>query len=230
MICLFRSEGILKGQWRTIKEFVSLPGRTTRGSRIQCTLNCGHIKIYKNSEFEKRIGIGSRAICLDCPNMMPVKARCPKGQAEAIFLRLLSQQTDDCIEWPYSSDAAGYGAIHLNRKRESVHRVAYLMNFGAIPDGLHVCHSCDNPPCFNPRHLFAGTGEENQADMKSKNRSTFGIRNKMAKLDDDKVRKIRSLYQKGIRGFGKESLARQFGVSPGAILKIIRGTTWERVL
>jgi HNH endonuclease len=220
----------MKGQWQVITGFRELPRTISGSNRVECYLGCGHTKSYKNSEFARREGIGSKVLCSSCPSLMPIRDRCPKGKGESIFLRLMSQDTDDCIEWPYWRTMWGYGTVWFGGSQEATHRLAFAMTNGSIPEDMNVLHKCDNPPCFNPRHLFLGTGQDNQTDMQNKDRSMFGIKNSMAKLDDNKVRRIRHLYQKGVRGFGKEALAHMFGVSPAAIVKVVRRKTWQRVI
>lgn len=51
------------------------------------------------------------------------------------------------------------------------HRWAWADRFGSIPDGMRVCHTCDNPPCCNPAHLFLGTDADNAQDRASKGRN-----------------------------------------------------------
>lgn len=78
------------------------------------------------------------------------------------------QRQGDCLEFQGSRTAHGYGRIHFAGGPMKAHRFAWLAAFGDIPEGLHVLHHCDNPPCCNPEHLFLGTHQDNMTDMDSK--------------------------------------------------------------
>lgn len=84
------------------------------------------------------------------------------------------RRTDGCWEWTggiTGRPGSGYGAISLGYGQQiKAHRFSYEIHHGPIPDGLYVCHSCDNPKCVNPSHLYAGTATDNNRDTIARNR------------------------------------------------------------
>jgi hypothetical protein len=80
--------------------------------------------------------------------------------------------TTPCLEWQAARDRDGYGYFGVRAgKVAKAHRLAWEFAHGPIPDGLHVLHKCDNPPCIDVEHLFLGTNDDNVADMNAKGRA-----------------------------------------------------------
>ena len=153
--------------------------------------------------------------------MRPRKLRPVQERFEEKFRQA---SRDECWNWHASRDRDGYG--HFDKTR--AHRVSYQLYVGPIPDGMAVCHRCDNPSCVNPAHLFLGTLAENNADRNRKGRQSRGIdhatiRSRACttkKLSDDQVREIRRRYSSGAPGCRSVDLAREFGVSYVHIIHI----------
>jgi len=91
----------------------------------------------------------------------------------------LVEQPSGCLEWAWGATARhGYGAISFNGKQIGAHQLAWTLVNGPIPDGLHICHHCDNPPCcqtdptegYPEGHLFVGTRSDNMSDAAAKGR------------------------------------------------------------
>lgn len=130
-----------------------------------------------------------------------------------------------CWEWTGARCSFGYGSFRVGDKIDGAHRVAYELDVGPIPKGLWVCHTCDNPPCVNPKHLFLGTRADNHGDMCAKNRQTKpkGETNAAHKLTDDEVRFIRKT------ALGPTALAEMFGVHRSTIHNVRSRQTWSHL-
>ena len=95
------------------------------------------------------------------------------------MLRFLKKirKTNECWIWTAALDKDGYGVFRYKNKEKykyKAHRFSYEFFIGEIPKGKLVCHTCDNPPCVNPYHLFLGTRKDNTQDMLKKGRSKLG--------------------------------------------------------
>jgi hypothetical protein len=134
---------------------------------------------------------------------------------------------DGCWEWQGKLMTTGYGRFHAAGGWRAAHRIAYVAVYGPIPDGLYVCHRCDNRRCVRPDHLFAGTAAENNADgwLKGRMKQPPGVRlpgesNPQCEVSGRDVCLIRGLFWRGVT---RSVLAEVFGVSPQYLSSIIRG-------
>ena len=105
----------------------------------------------------------------------------------------------DCWVWLGYTTDAGYGRFYTRRVQVYTHRFSWTIHNGPIPDGRHVLHKCDNPPCVKPDHLFLGTNEDNIADKIAKGRQPKGFDQSGAVVPDWLIDEASSLYQ-GRRG------------------------------
>ena len=81
---------------------------------------------------------------------------------------------DGHLLWGGATDSGGYGHLSIGGQLLSAHRVAWELENGLIPEGTHVLHHCDIPPCLEPTHLFLGTPLDNNHDMRAKGRWKSG--------------------------------------------------------
>lgn len=156
-----------------------------------------------------------------------------KPFADRFWDRVSKGASDDCWLWTGRKNRQGYGDMMINKVRTKVHRVAYEIQIGPIPEGLYVLHNCpngDNPSCCNGRHLWVGTQRDNIRDMMAKGRGVFqnqrGESNPYAKLTADKVRTIRL---RAASGQSPTSLSREFGVSLNTITMVVSRGTWSHI-
>lgn len=137
----------------------------------------------------------------------------------------------ECWEWQARRAKNGYGRFRgRHNKMVGAHRFAYELMVAPIPEGLYVCHSCDNKGCVNPRHLFTGTALDNMRDRHDKGgygTAAKGEKNGCAKLKERDVHLIRFLSAE--TGVSNSRLGRAFGVHHDTIGRIVRGERWRHV-
>ena len=131
-----------------------------------------------------------------------------------------------CLEYQGKRLNEGHGYIWLNGKTTVVSRLAYELTYGEIPKDKCVLHTCDNPPCINPMHLYVGTKLDNSNDMvlRGRDKHQSAEENGNACLNWEKVRQIRAEYKKG---WSASSIAKEFNVHRCHVWRIVQNKTWK---
>lgn len=133
---------------------------------------------------------------------------------------------DACWIWTGSIGGPGYGTFKVGKDHYvNAHRFSWEITHGRIPNGLCVCHKCDNRACVNPAHLFLGTIADNNRDMVSKGRQPKGEKSGPSKLSGSQVIEIRAKYRSGDYSYRK--LAAEYPVNWSAIRSVVKGRTWR---
>ena len=147
----------------------------------------------------------------------------PKATIQQRIEKYSTHASNGCIEWVGFKNSDGYGKLSYLGRVRSAHRLAYEAANGPIPDGMCVCHKCDNRACVNAEHMFLGSHAENMADMASKGRaiSLPGERNGRAKLTRDQAWDIATSVLSGI------ALSAKYGVTTTVVSNIRKGKIWK---
>lgn len=178
-------------------------------------------KTYKNKQ------------CCDCgKRIWNVSKRCSKcywknsvqDPRERFFKYV--EKTNTCWNWTGARHKFGYGHFAMYGRQGTTHRFSWEFHYGKIPKGKFVLHTCDNPPCVNPKHLWLGTTQENTADKTMKGRQIRGEDVPVSKLKWNQVDEIRKLYETG--KYTQRQLAKMYGVTQCPIARIVRNTGWKR--
>lgn len=153
-----------------------------------------------------------------------------------------SEHSQGCWLWTGSKLLkSGYGRIKFQGHAFKAHRLSWILHFGSIPDGLLVCHHCDNRLCVRPDHLFLGTPADNTDDMVAKGRQAKGDshfsrtqvekvlkgeKHGMAKISQDQAVSIRQLAWLGKTD---KEIAAMFPLSESAVHRIVKGHGWTEI-
>jgi hypothetical protein len=136
---------------------------------------------------------------------------------------------DECWPWLGACNGA-YGQTLFDTPFGTLYRahtIAFFLATGVYPGGSVIRHTCDNPPCCNPRHLKKGTQLDNVLDKVAKGRQARGQDSGNAKLTNFDVLCIRRLY--AVYGLSKGCIGRIFGTDRKNIFFILRGSTWKHL-
>jgi len=148
--------------------------------------------------------------------------------------RVNKKNKNNCWEWT-SWKTKGkwrYGIFQIHTKNQKMqiraHRASWYYFYGVLPPlDMFVCHSCDNPSCVNPSHLFLGTPKDNTRDMVNKQRSCTGSKNGKTKLNNEQVINIKKLLKDN--KLTQAEIAKIFKISQSTINQINKNKTWKHV-
>lgn len=184
-------------------------------AKPKITANCLHCGTEFHPQYE-RVKCCSRS-CAGFNRVGPLATR--------FWTHVHKGAPGDCWIFKPQSKALRYRQLKVGGSRSPslAHRVSWELAHGHIPDGLVVCHRCDNPPCVNPAHLFLGTHKDNSQDMAHKGKSQRGERNTKAKLTADDVIAIRLSAKSG------REIAKDYGIQPTQVSHIRLRKQWKHV-
>lgn len=178
------------------------------------------------------------------PRIIP---RMSAKESDRFWKKVEFNSSSGCWDWTAYINKWGYGTFGFSGDTWLVHRVSWTEHNGPIPEGLLVCHHCDNPKCVRPDHLFLGTDKDNSDDKRKKGRWTSGHRprgkdhwcaripssiprgerNGHAKITDDDVRFIRKSFKRGVVTY--KMLGEKFGMDYTNIRAIVKRRTWRHI-
>lgn len=166
----------------------------------------------------------------DKPNTeRPQRIELPEKVIRRFWANVVSGNIAECWLW-HGSYRNKYGCHWDGKRQIAAHRFSWsLHNNSVIPQGMIVCHSCDNPKCVNPHHLWLGTHSDNNNDMvhKGRNYHPTGSKHHRAKLSEDDIVSIRQLL-KSKAMYGKD-IAALYGVDPAMVSNIKKRKSWSHV-
>lgn len=135
-----------------------------------------------------------------------------------------------CWLWTGSRNGKGYGLLSIDGRSYLAHRLSMLVFNQIDPGEFLVCHSCDEPRCVRPDHLFVGTASDNTADMTRKGRARRGsLRGESASTAKVTEAIVIDIMERTRRGATRAELGRRFGLSVSAVSRIVLGQNWKHI-
>lgn len=160
-----------------------------------------------------------------------IKSYYEKSPEERFHEKYLNCGKDNCWNWIAAKDSDGYGRFRDGKSKHMIlaHRFSYEIFHGQTPSGLFVCHTCDNPSCVNPSHLFLGSQKQNMNDMaiKERWRGYLGDEHYKSALTSQQVILIRESL---LNSISSSTIAREYNVSKSAIEHIRHNRSWKHLL
>jgi len=151
----------------------------------------------------------------------------PKREQSRFWSYVDKDGPNGCWVWTGGHTGSGYGQFCPHSRRAILaHRYVYEMVHGSIPDGLFVCHHCDNRQCVNPEHLFLGSSGDNMQDAAAKGRTLQGERHPQARFTASNVQEMRRLYDSGL---SQGQIAKRFGTTQAHVQAIVTRRLWAHV-
>jgi len=211
---MFKNElGNKYGFWTVIAKAPSRKNKTNLSvpARWLCKCRCGNEKIVDGDILRD----GSSKSCGFW------------SKHENNFLRKMEKckkNANGCLEWQGMRDKDGYA--RFGEKAKIVSRILYEKKHGAIPEGMCVCHVCDNPGCVNIDHLWLGTVKQNNNDKKEKGRCVFGSKHHKTHLKESDIDHIKILFNEGVF---QSIIAEEYKISQSTVSSIGLNKFWKHV-
>lgn len=140
------------------------------------------------------------------------------------WARVTITGSDYCWPWTAGKTSNGYGSFRSDR----AHRWAYRLHYEKDPGELHVLHTCDNPICCNPFHLFLGTNADNVADKVAKDRQAR-LRGELAGTSKLTASDVTAMRNERLAGVSIFSLATKYGIDKSTASDILHGRSWSHL-
>jgi hypothetical protein len=149
------------------------------------------------------------------------------SELKRFWQAIIKRGENDCWEWTRCHDKDGYPIFHVTGKWIKAHRLLCKLTYGR--SGKMTCHTCHNPGCMNPKHLYPGNGKMNSQDRDRAGRANIshGIKHYRAVLTPKQVKQIRQLHLTGLGGL---RIARIVGCSKSMAEKVYNNITWKHIL